>query len=1214
VTSGGIVLNDATHTLVLGSSTGTYAPDPTGSVTTVTLTRHGSTAAQDIITASGIVGTDPHTITASVPYANANPGLYDVDVTQGPTEDACSSCVQVAAFRPAVTSVSPANLGEGTTGGGFQNFVITGQGFTKGLYTQCITGSCTGPSVAAYKAGTTTSDPNVVLTQTFTGANPPACCAPTATTPTTITLRVAVTGTDATSYADDVVVINSDGKSATCAGCLTILPRPTIASVLHTLSDGNGENKLGLNAQHETVIVRGDHFPADSLVFFVPPAGAPSGSKITTATPTAPTADGAHQKITLTDVSTTAANVAGTWEVVVASASQHSTSDESPLPVDAAPSATGVTYPDATVARYGQGAQNVRFDVLVDHTLPFVAGSGVTPHTLVSFTSLPVGATVVSQVASLGNGSNDNIVQVTLDLPENAGIADYTFSVVNPDGGRSAVCDNSTLIASNTCVLSVGAGPHVSSINPNTEAGGFSGPAVITGTNFHTGGNKVHVRVGPAATPFFDGDATAAADGKSISIPTLSVPANANPANVDVVVINKDDVGTSTGAGLFHVANLTAGSPSPNQGTNDAPVSVTITGTQISPSATVSLVRVGVPSIPGTSVQVNAGHTSMTATFNLTDMSPGAYDLLVTNPANDSHPGTAGCSQCFTVVASPPTISTVAPTSLGAGAVNELITVTGTHIFAGATMTFSNTHVHLVGTPTVTPTGTITQHISIDEGTAADAADTVKVTNTDDQSVTHLFAINAGPKVTSIAPASRAAGSPTFSLTVNGSNFVTGATLVFSAPSITATNYVVTATKITADVTIPAGVVPAGSPVPVHLTVVNPDHGRGTSPTDLTADPQPTIDHFSPAATPAGTSFTLHAFGANFLTGATVTSADPALTITNSVFKNAGEVDATVQVAANAAKGNHTVKVTNTDAGAVSHALAVIVKPTAPTSLTVQAGQQSLQLSWAAPTDNGGGPITSYTAKLTKHGNASPSATATTPNGATFSHTFSGLTNGQLYDVSVVATNGAGNGPAASGSGTPAPTSKLTIHRSAAMVTAGHALTLSGVLTRANHSALGGVSVRVFRTFDGGTAHKIKTVTTNASGHWTFTSKPTHNANYYATFAGNAANANATSPTTRVLVASAVLVTSPRNGSSSTSATPLVVTGHVTPNKAGKVVRLYRVTASGLKLVASAKLSGHSKFHFSVHLARGSWRLLVKIGRTTGNAAGQSATLKVNRT
>ena len=98
--------------------------------------------------------------------------------------------------------------------------------------------------------------------------------------------------------------------------------------------------------------------------------------------------------------------------------------------------------------------------------------------------------------------------------------------------------------------------------------------------------------------------------------------------------------------------------------------------------------------------------------------------------------------------------------------------------------------------------------------------------------------------------------------------------------------------------------------------------------------------------------------------------------------------------------------------------------PTAPLSLTVTAGSQirELDVSWQAPSSNGGSDITGYKVQWkesTDSWDTAAEVSEATETGTT--HTITGLTGGVEYAVRVIATNVAGDGPASTEvKGTPA--------------------------------------------------------------------------------------------------------------------------------------------------------------------------------------------------
>ena len=93
--------------------------------------------------------------------------------------------------------------------------------------------------------------------------------------------------------------------------------------------------------------------------------------------------------------------------------------------------------------------------------------------------------------------------------------------------------------------------------------------------------------------------------------------------------------------------------------------------------------------------------------------------------------------------------------------------------------------------------------------------------------------------------------------------------------------------------------------------------------------------------------------------------------------------------------------------------------PTAPSSVTVIAGNGQVILSWEAPSDDGGESITGYEYRYAE-GSAIPDDTPWISVSTSRSITITDLTNGQLYTFEVRALNGAGPGNRESVSTTPA--------------------------------------------------------------------------------------------------------------------------------------------------------------------------------------------------
>jgi len=144
---------------------------------------------------------------------------------------------------------------------------------------------------------------------------------------------------------------------------------------------------------------------------------------------------------------------------------------------------------------------------------------------------------------------------------------------------------------------------------------------------------------------------------------------------------------------------------------------------------------------------------------------------------------------------------------------------------------------------------------------AVDSLGNVYVADTDNHRIRLLTFSNAAPvALTTLSPTSATAGSPAFMLTINGTGFLSGATVQWNGSAL-ATEFV-NATQLMASV--PAALIAAGGSGTIF--VVNPT-GVSSNPFAFPVNvPQLTISSISPASAIAtGPSFTLTVKGAGFL-------------------------------------------------------------------------------------------------------------------------------------------------------------------------------------------------------------------------------------------------------------------------------------------------------------------------------------------------------------
>jgi hypothetical protein len=175
-----------------------------------------------------------------------------------------------------------------------------------------------------------------------------------------------------------------------------------------------------------------------------------------------------------------------------------------------------------------------------------------------------------------------------------------------------------------------------------------------------------------------------------------------------------------------------------------------------------------------------------------------------------------------------------------------------------------------------------------------------------------------------------------------------------------------------------------------------------------------------------------------------------------------------------------TVTATNADGTSIPSAASNAVTPTtapgAVTGVSAVAGYQMATVSWSAPSLNGGLAISGYTVTANDtttaaNGGQTCSVTAT-------SCTFTGLTNGDHYELAVTATNADGAGAGASASTSPSGSDANITSPDAATVLPGASVnivvtaTAPAVPTRTSSAWLSATGLPAGLTFNPGTASK----------------------------------------------------------------------------------------------------------------------------------------------
>ncbi len=243
-----------------------------------------------------------------------------------------------------------------------------------------------------------------------------------------------------------------------------------------------------------------------------------------------------------------------------------------------------------------------------------------------------------------------------------------------------------------------------------------------------------------------------------------------------------------------------------------------------------------------------------------------------------------------------PVVSGLSPTSANAGGAALTLTVNGTNFVSGATVLWN-------GAPLTTTFGTATQLTAAVPANLIANAGTANVAVSQPSGISGVaaFTINAvAPTISSLSPATTAAGGGVFTLTVNGTNFVSGASVNWNGAPLTTTFG--TATQLTASV--PANLIATAGTASV--TVTEPAGTSNASTFTVTAV-TPTISSLSPSsATVGGVDFPLTVSGTNFVSGASVNWNGAPLTTT---FGSATQLTASIPASLIATVGTASVTV-----------------------------------------------------------------------------------------------------------------------------------------------------------------------------------------------------------------------------------------------------------------------------------------------------------------
>lgn len=254
---------------------------------------------------------------------------------------------------------------------------------------------------------------------------------------------------------------------------------------------------------------------------------------------------------------------------------------------------------------------------------------------------------------------------------------------------------------------------------------------------------------------------------------------------------------------------------------------------------------------------------------------------------------------------------------------------------------------------------------------------------------------NPVPSVSTLSPSSTAAGGPTFTLTVNGSGFISSSSVQWNGSS-RSTSFA-SSTQLTAAITA-NDIATRGT---ISVTVVNPSPGGGTSNSvNFTiGNPSPVLSSVSPTSTIVGqASFLLTATGTNFVSGSVIQWNNTPLATT---FNSSTQLTATVPANDVASLGTAQVTVsTPAPGGGTSNAISFsITKPTPVKILTTALPPSSGSKNYYFVLSSSGG-ASPYTWSLAQSGSM-PSGLTLDPSSGLISGTVSPSAAGSNYQFTV---------------------------------------------------------------------------------------------------------------------------------------------------------------------------------------------------------------------
>ncbi|MCX6142179.1 MAG: T9SS type A sorting domain-containing protein [Ignavibacteriales bacterium] len=483
--------------------------------------------------------------------------------------------------------------------------------------------------------------------------------------------------------------------------------------------------------------------------------------------------------------------------------------------------------------------------------------------------------------------------QLTIKAGAAPGIRGISVTNVGPGGGTSTL--PAAFAVANPA-------PTITSVAPTSSLSGQTLSLTVTGANFFAGQTSVSLGAGITV------NSTTVNSRTQLSL-SISISSATTGGLRDVTVTNASPGGGSaTLTGSFSVINPppTLTSLSATTGARGKTLGLLVNGSGFVPGATTMSFGSGVTV---TSLTVSNPSQLFADISIARDAALGSRDVTVTNALPGG--GTQTRPAAFEVVNPIPTLTSVSPTSGGAGQILS-DTLMGSDFLDGASTVSFGSGV-AVNSTTVNGAGTqIIARITI----APDAAPgprNVTVTNPGVPGATRTgaFSITSpGPTVTSIVLSTGGLGL-TLNVVVGGTNFFTGITSVSLGSGITTNT--VTVNSVT-QMTVNISIAPGASIGSRDVVVTNGGVGGGTSTLPAAFSvvyPAPTIASVTPPSAVSGQTVTLTITGTSFISGQTTLNVGAGITVNTLTVNSSTQMSAAISISSTAIGGIRDLTVTN---------------------------------------------------------------------------------------------------------------------------------------------------------------------------------------------------------------------------------------------------------------------------------------------------------------